>query len=135
MAAFGAVLAGRRGELDPPDPLVRAVVAALARGGTRVSELAQAAAISERQLQRRFRATVADRPKTLQRVLRFQRVVSGLSRDPQQRWGLGGARGVGRLRRPSPALEWRGCVTVRAIGLLHVNQPPRDRCTTRDPAQ
>jgi AraC-like DNA-binding protein len=81
LSAFGAVLSGRCRELDPPDPLVRAVVAALARGATRISDLARLAAISERQLERRFRADVGYGPKTLQRVMRFQRVVSGLARD------------------------------------------------------
>jgi AraC-like DNA-binding protein len=88
--AFGEALAWRCADLDPPDPLVRAVVAALARGRTRVSSLAHSAGISERQLQRRFRATVGYGPKTLQRVLRFQQVVIGLVRDSGGGWNLAG---------------------------------------------
>jgi AraC-like DNA-binding protein len=82
LTTLAAALARRCKELDPPDPLVRAVVAALKRGRTRVSELAWAAAISERQLERRFHASVGYGPKTLQRVLRFQRVVQALAGDP-----------------------------------------------------
>jgi AraC-like DNA-binding protein len=78
-SAFGTVLVGRSAGLDRPDPLVRAVAAGLARPRARVDELAGAAWISERQLQRRFRAAVGYGPKTLQRVLRFQRLLSGLA--------------------------------------------------------
>jgi AraC-like DNA-binding protein len=88
--ALGDVLARRCADLDPPDPLVRAVVSALARGRTSVSNLAHSAGISERQLQRRFRATVGYGPKKLQRVLRFQRVVIGLARDSGGGWNLAG---------------------------------------------
>jgi AraC-like DNA-binding protein len=79
LTAFAAALARRCTDLDSPDPLVRTVVAALTHEGTRVSELAGAAAISERQLRRRFRASVGYGPKTLQRVLRFRRVVDELA--------------------------------------------------------
>jgi AraC-like DNA-binding protein len=80
LTTLGALLAERCVELERPDALVRAVVAALAHGRIRVSGLAEAAGISERQLQRRFRAAVGYGPKTLQRVLRFQRAVSVLAR-------------------------------------------------------
>jgi AraC-like DNA-binding protein len=58
-----------------PDPLVAAATAALARPDARVAELADALAISERQLRRRFEAAVGYGPKTLARVLRFQRLI------------------------------------------------------------
>jgi AraC-like DNA-binding protein len=79
LTAFTTALARRCTDVDSPDPLVRAVVAALTHEGPRVSELAGAAAISERQLRRRFRASVGYGPKTLHRVLRFQRVVHELA--------------------------------------------------------
>ena len=44
--------------------------------GSRVDELAQALGISERQLRRRFHQAVGYGPKTLDRVLRFRRLVS-----------------------------------------------------------
>jgi AraC-like DNA-binding protein len=79
LTTFAGALARRCTDLDSPDPLIRAVVAALTLEGTRVSELAGAAGISERQLRRRFRASVGYGPKTLQRVLRFQRLVHELA--------------------------------------------------------
>ncbi|MGH2985757.1 MAG: AraC family transcriptional regulator [Solirubrobacterales bacterium] len=89
-AALAPPLADRFAELGPPDPLLRAAVAMLALGGLRVSELARAAAISERQLQRRFRTRVGYGPKTLDRVLRFQRFARALARSPGDEDGLAG---------------------------------------------
>jgi AraC-like DNA-binding protein len=79
LTAFANEIARRCASTGSPDPLVRAVVAELTRGGMPVSELAWRAAISERQLQRRFHASVGYGPKTLQRVLRFHRVVHELA--------------------------------------------------------
>jgi AraC-like DNA-binding protein len=89
-AAVAPPLAERFVELGPPDPLVRAAVARLERGGSRVSELARAAAISERQLQRRFGMRVGYGPKTLDRVLRFQRFAQALARGSDNGDGLAG---------------------------------------------
>jgi AraC-like DNA-binding protein len=58
-----------------PDALVTAAAHALDRPATRVATLAQALAISERQLHRRCEAAVGYGPKTLARVLRFQRLL------------------------------------------------------------
>jgi AraC-like DNA-binding protein len=65
-------VAARRAE---PDALVAAAAAALDRPATRVDALADLLAISERQLRRRFDAAVGYGPKTLARVLRFQRLL------------------------------------------------------------
>jgi AraC-like DNA-binding protein len=81
VAALAGALAWRCARCEEPDPLVRAAVGWLGRPDARVAALARTAAISERQLQRRFRATVGYGPKTLQRVLRFQRLVGSLGRD------------------------------------------------------
>jgi AraC-like DNA-binding protein len=59
--------------VDRPDTLVLAAVARLGRPGSRVGELSDALGTSERQLRRRFHAAVGYGPKTLDRVLRFQR--------------------------------------------------------------
>jgi AraC-like DNA-binding protein len=59
-----------------PDPLVLAATRRLGFPGSRVDELAHALGISERQLRRRFHAAVGYGPKTLDRVLRFRRLVS-----------------------------------------------------------
>ena len=71
-ALLAAVLARR----PAPDPLVAAAAAALARPRTRVTGLAAALGISERTLRRHFHAAVGYGPKTLARVLRFQRLLA-----------------------------------------------------------
>jgi AraC-like DNA-binding protein len=58
------------------DPLVLAATRRLGFPGSRVDELAEALGISERQLRRRFHRSVGYGPKTLDRVLRFRRLVS-----------------------------------------------------------
>jgi transcriptional regulator GlxA family with amidase domain len=82
LASLSALLVARRSALAAPDPLVCAAVAALGAGPVRVAELARRAWISERQLQRRFHAHVGYGPRTLHRVLRFQRTLHGLGRAP-----------------------------------------------------
>jgi AraC-like DNA-binding protein len=59
-----------------PDPLVLAATRRLGFPGSRVDELADALGLSERQLRRRFHQAVGYGPKTLDRVLRFRRLVS-----------------------------------------------------------
>jgi AraC-like DNA-binding protein len=59
-----------------PDPLVLAATRHLGFSGSRVDELAEALGISERQLRRRFHQAVGYGPKTLDRILRFRRLVA-----------------------------------------------------------
>src|SRR3954447_24030816 len=59
-----------------PDPLVLAATRRLGFPGSRVDELAESLGISERQLRRRFHQSVGYGPKTLDRVLRFRRLVA-----------------------------------------------------------
>jgi AraC-like DNA-binding protein len=73
--ARAALLAAVAARHPRPDPLVAAAAAALDRPETRVDALADRLAISERQLRRRFEAAVGYGPKTLARVLRFQRLL------------------------------------------------------------
>ncbi|MEV4675700.1 helix-turn-helix transcriptional regulator [Actinomadura sp. NPDC049382] len=68
-----ALVTAVRERLGPPDPLVPAVVAGVARG--RVRDVADGLGIGERQLRRRSLAAFGYGPKTLQRVLRFQRAL------------------------------------------------------------
>jgi AraC-like DNA-binding protein len=56
-----------------PDALVLEAARRLGAGGTAVHELAGDLGVGERQLRRRFHAAVGYAPKTLDRVLRFQR--------------------------------------------------------------
>ena len=62
------------------DDLVREAVFRLRRGEDSVERLARATAVSERQLRRRFERGVGYGPRTLRRVLRFQRFL-GLAQD------------------------------------------------------
>jgi AraC-like DNA-binding protein len=66
----------------PPDPVVAHATAALASGRISVTRLAPALGVSERQLRRRFDASVGYGPKMLHRVLRFRRVLTELSAQP-----------------------------------------------------
>lgn len=69
-----ALVAAVRDRMGPPDPMVPAVVAGLARDSVR--GVADGLGIGERQLRRRSLAAFGYGPKTLQRVLRFQRALS-----------------------------------------------------------
>jgi AraC-like DNA-binding protein len=59
-----------------PDPLVLAATRRLGFPGSRIDELADGLGLSERQLRRRFNDAVGYGPKTLDRVLRFRRLLS-----------------------------------------------------------
>ena len=69
-------IARRLAEADRPDALVLAAARRLGFPGSRVGPLSPGLGVSERQLRRRFDQTVGYGPKTLDRVLRFQRFVS-----------------------------------------------------------
>jgi AraC-like DNA-binding protein len=60
--------------VSEPDPLVHAAVVALGRPRARVASVAAELGLSTRQLQRRVAQAVGYGPKTLARVLRFQRL-------------------------------------------------------------
>jgi AraC-like DNA-binding protein len=70
-----AIHAGPTGEREP-DPLVQAAVDAIGHGNHRVASLAETLDISPRQLRRRCIDAVGFGPKTLQRILRFQRFLT-----------------------------------------------------------
>ena len=75
-AALEASVLARRADTEAPDPLVLAAADVLARPGARVDAIARDAAISERQLRRRFDAAVGYGPKALARILRLQRFLA-----------------------------------------------------------
>ena len=62
----------------PPDRAVQSAARRLSDPRSRVEPLADDLGLSERQLRRRFHATVGYGPKTLQRVLRFRRLLAGI---------------------------------------------------------
>jgi AraC-like DNA-binding protein len=76
--AFGLLeeMVGVRIQDGGPDPLVLAATRRLGFPGSRVDQLAEALGISDRQLRRRFQQAVGYGPKTLDRVLRFRRLVA-----------------------------------------------------------
>jgi methylphosphotriester-DNA--protein-cysteine methyltransferase len=83
LAMLRARLLARLGAAPPPDPLVAAAVHLLEGHPDlpgRVGGLGAALGLGERQLRRRFHAAVGYGPKTLARVLRFQRLLGLLDR-------------------------------------------------------
>jgi AraC-like DNA-binding protein len=71
-----------------PDLAVRHAAALLEDPKARMGRVAGALGLSERQLQRRFREAVGYAPKTLQRVLRFQRLLGAMKLEHEQPGGL-----------------------------------------------
>lgn len=87
-------LAARLTRARPADELVRAAIARLSdEPFPPVRALGRALGISDRHLLRRFRVSVGYGPKTLDRVLRFQRAL-GLLRRSAGRPGLAGIAGA-----------------------------------------
>jgi AraC-like DNA-binding protein len=81
-------IARRRDSRRAPDLAVRHAAALLGNPRARVREVAVELGLSERQLQRRFREAVGYGPKTLQRVLRFQRLLGALKLEQAKPGGL-----------------------------------------------
>lgn len=114
--------------VDPcrsPDPVVQQATALLEDPGARVERVAAEVALSERQLQRRFREFVAYGPKTLQRVLRLQRLLGALESGRDQTGGLAriaatsGYSDQAHLTRETRDLSGHSPVSVeRALGAL-----------------
>jgi AraC-like DNA-binding protein len=83
-ALLSAAVARRLPPPDAIDPIVRAAAIGAARPRTPVEALGAGLGIGERQLRRRFDDAVGYGPKTLQRVLRFQRFLA-LAQPPADR--------------------------------------------------
>ncbi|GGO70439.1 helix-turn-helix domain-containing protein [Nonomuraea cavernae] len=74
LRAMRAAITVRLRQTSPSDPAAPAIVAAL-RSGSPVHEVARRLGYSERQLHRRSVAGFGYSPKTLQRIVRFQRAL------------------------------------------------------------
>ena len=74
----GTLLSGSR-----PDPAISAAASLLRDPAARAEDVAERVGLSERQFRRRSHAAVGYGPKTLQRVLRFQRFVRVLDAADQ----------------------------------------------------
>lgn len=85
-------VAAARADAPPVDRLVLAAAGRFASAPASVRDVGDALGVSERQLLRRFRAAVGYGPKTLARVLRFQRFLTSAWAAPAP----GGA-GLSRL--------------------------------------
>jgi AraC-like DNA-binding protein len=81
LALLGAAVGRRRAERVPLDPIVRAAAVRAARPGVPVEALGAEVGLGERQLRRRFDDAVGYGPKTLQRILRFQRFLAIAQRE------------------------------------------------------
>lgn len=84
------------------DPIVRAVVTRLMEG----EEPPAVTEISERQLQRRFKAEVGVSPRELQSVLRFRRVFDEIERPGPSGW-VEAALAAGYFDQPQMARDFR----------------------------
>ena len=82
LAALVRTVARRLPATGELDPLVRAAAVETARFGPSVADLARTLGIGERQLLRRFRRAVGYGPRTLARVVRFQRFLALAEADP-----------------------------------------------------
>lgn len=77
LAAASSLLAGPLADTPPPDRVIRGTVRWLAANPhARVEALSRALHVSSRQLQRRLLSAVGYTPKTLHRILRFQRLLA-----------------------------------------------------------
>jgi AraC-like DNA-binding protein len=82
--AAEAALAGRLADAAPIDPMIAAATRWLARRPEgRIADLARGLDVGERRLRRRFAAAIGYGPKTFQRVLRLQRVLTLAGRGPR----------------------------------------------------
>jgi AraC-like DNA-binding protein len=107
------------------DPVVRRAATLLQDPRARVERVARELALGERQLQRRFRELVGYGPKTLQRVLRFQRLLGALDLGSEQTGGLAriaaeiGYSDQAHLTRETRELAGHSPVSIeRALGAL-----------------
>jgi AraC-like DNA-binding protein len=82
----GLIEAMRARTSGAADPLTRAAALGLAVPGARVADLGAELGISERQLRRRFADAVGFGPKTLARILRFQRFLALAGEGASLRW-------------------------------------------------
>jgi len=81
LAVLAAEVARRGSERGAIDAVVRAAAVRAARPGVAVEALGAVVGLGERQLRRRFADAVGYGPKTLQRILRFQRFLALAQRD------------------------------------------------------
>jgi AraC-like DNA-binding protein len=136
LAAAQAVLARRLADAGPPDLSIVAATRWLARHPAgRIEDLARLLETSPRRLHRRFLAAVGYGPKTLQRVLRLQRLLALAARSPESLAGLAAeagyadqahmSRDVQALAGQSPSVLLQGAKSTLALSdLFKTGAPP-----------
>ena len=125
LESMAEVITAHAATVDEPDALVSHVVACMATHprGT-VTEIAQRSGFGERQMRRRFVAAVGYGPKTLQRILRMQRLLWLASRDAAPRRNLAGlAFAAGYADQPHMTREVRALTGASPGQLLHDEAP------------
>ena len=89
--AAAAALAGHLAAAGPPDPMIACATLWLARHPAgRIADLCRQLEVGERRLRRRFAAAVGYGPKTFQRIVRLQRVLTLAGRGARPGMGLAG---------------------------------------------
>lgn len=105
----------------PPDPLALQTVALLARRPERrVADVAAELAVSERHLLRRLRAAVGYGPKTLARIIRFQRLLALAERGTDSLAGLALAAGYAdQPHMTGEVTRLAGAPPTSVLGIAH----------------
>jgi AraC-like DNA-binding protein len=126
LPALVQVVRARLRAAERVDPLARAAVLGLAAPGARVATVGDRLGISERQLRRRFADAVGYGPKTLARVLRFQRFLALAARSRDDLAGLAFAAGYAdqaHLTRECVRLSGRTPAALLAAGAGPAGEP------------
>ena len=134
--ALEDAIAARLAAAREPDPIARAMIAAIVRAVATGADCARLSALSERQLRRRFRAAAGYGPKTFERVARF-RCFLHLANAPDNAGGP--ARTLARIAAEAgyadqPHLN-RECMTFAGRTpnqMMREPQPMSDLFKTRD---
>jgi AraC-like DNA-binding protein len=81
------MIASALGHRPPADPVSAGANRILQRHGVvRIGELAQAAGLSQRQFERRFRGQIGVRPKLYARIARFEAALDSRARSGERSW-------------------------------------------------
>jgi len=128
-AIIDRALSGRlaRARRVGDDRVLACVSAALAaRESMRVDSLVDLTGLGARQLERRFRETVGFGPKTLCRLVRFQRVVRAVGAGPDAPWARLAA-GTGYADQSHMAREFREFAGTTLSNYVEEQHPLSDR--------
>ncbi|MGH3249826.1 MAG: helix-turn-helix domain-containing protein, partial [Trebonia sp.] len=106
-----------------PDPAISAAASLLRDPAARTEDVAERVGLSERQFRRRSHAAIGYGPKTLQRVLRFQRFVRLLDATPGRGDLADAAVRAGYADQPHLTRECRSFSGLTPAALHHLRRP------------